>query len=91
MTKENMAEIINHYGKNAQKMKAIEELTELQEVIIKEINGKQVYPKQIQEEIADVHIMLNQLLLIYGISDSSIDAEVDLKVKRTQQRMREGH
>lgn len=87
MTKENLHEIINHYGRTAQKMKAIEELTELQEVIIKEMNGKEVYPKRIQEEIADVHIMLNQLLLIYGISDSAIDAEVGRKMKRTIERM----
>ena len=87
MAKETYKRIVNHYGKNSQKLKAIEELTELEELIIKDVNGKEVYQKAIQEEIADVFVMLNQLLLIYGISDSAIDAEVNRKLKRTIERM----
>lgn len=90
MTKNDVMEIVKHYGKDRQKLKTIEELSELSEIVIKEINGKEIYPKDILGEIADVHIMLNQLILIYGFTDSAVSAEVDMKLKRTQQRMREG-
>lgn len=85
--KNECSRIVNHYGKRTQVLKAVEELTELAEVLIKDMNGKEIYLKQIQEEIADVHIMLNQLLLIYGIKDNAIDAEITRKMKRTLERL----
>lgn len=87
MTKDKYNAILNHYGKDAQKLKAVEELTELAELIIKDVNGKEIYQKAVQEEVADVFIMLNQVLMIYGISQSSINAEVERRIKRTFERM----
>lgn len=80
--------ILSHYGSESQKMKAVEELTELAELLIKDLNGKEVYQKRVQEEIADVHIMLNQMLLAYGIRDSEIKDEINRKIKRTLCRMK---
>lgn len=85
--KENLKRVITYYGKDSQKMKAIELLMDLQGSIVKELNGEEVYPKRIQEGIANVHVMLNELLLIYGISDSAIDAEVGRTMKRKMERM----
>ena len=80
-------QIVDHYGPKAQVQKALEEQIELAEVLIKWLNGKKVDVGDIRTEIADNHIMLNQLLLIFGITDSAIEAEVEMKLKRTLNRM----
>ena len=79
--------IINHYGKEAQVDKALEELIELANVLCRWKKGDPVDIGDIRTEIADNHIMLNQLLIIFGIKDSDIDAEVEMKLKRTLNRM----
>ena len=79
--------IIKHYGKESQVDKALEELIELANVLCKWKKGESVDVGDIRTEIADNHIMLNQLLLIFGISDSAIEAEVEMKLKRTLNRM----
>ena len=79
--------IIKHYGKESQVDKALEELIELANVLCKWKKGEPVDVGDIRTEIADNHIMLNQLLLIFGITDSAIEAEVEMKLKRTLKRM----
>ena len=79
--------IIKHYGKESQVDKALEELIELANVLCKWKKGEPVDVGDIRTEIADNHIMLNQLLLIFGITDSAIEAEVEMKLKRTLNRM----
>jgi NTP pyrophosphatase (non-canonical NTP hydrolase) len=48
---------LNHFGIDAQKIKAIEEMAELTQAICKDTN--------IAEEIADVQILLEQLKIVY--------------------------
>jgi NTP pyrophosphatase (non-canonical NTP hydrolase) len=48
---------LNHFGIDAQKIKAIEEMAELTQAICKDTN--------IAEEIADVSILLEQLKIVY--------------------------
>ena len=59
---------INSYGTGMQKVVAIEELSELQKEICKDLRGHD-NRDAITEEIADVEIMLEQLKLIYGCID----------------------
>ena len=77
-----LMDIINYYGKDHQKMKAIEELSEL----IKAICKNDV--ENIKEEIADVYIMLSQLRIIYRLDDKIIEKIEDEKIKRTIDRMK---
>ena len=79
--------ILEYYGDEHQKLKAAEELSELETVLLQNIN-KGVYCKeQIAEEIADVYIMLKQLTLIYGIEDYKLSVMVDFKLNRQLERI----
>lgn len=90
--------IINVFGKEAQKNKAVEELIELAELIIKENNGRLDYDTnlniekiridQIAEEIADVYIMLDQVKEIYGINNEEVERKVAVKLERIMKYVR---
>lgn len=76
-----LIDIIDYYGEDKQKTKAIEEMSEL----IKAICKNDV--ENIEEEIADVSIMLSQLQIMYGFSDWDIEKIKKEKIYRTIERM----
>lgn len=84
--KEQLQEIINHYGSDHQKDKLFEEIAELQKEVCKEKDGKGDI-QHIAEELADVNIMLQQMQLIYGITDEQIENAVQDKIERTIDRI----
>jgi len=76
---------VDHFGVEHQKRKAIEELGEL----ICELSREQDHRtnrEHIQEELADVIIMCEQLRLIYGGKET--DAWIDRKLERLWGMMR---
>lgn len=75
--------IFNQYGEEEQALKSIEELAELQRAIVR----KDL--RNMEEEIADVFIMLNQLLLFQGINKEAVLDLVDYKLKRQIERIKE--
>lgn len=56
---------INTFGQAIQKVVAMEEMAELIQAISKSIRDKE---HNVEEEIADVQIMLNQLKIMYDMS-----------------------
>ena len=73
--------IADHYGKEHQTIKAMEELAELIQALAKgDIEN-------IKEEIADVRVMLEQLEYLYGISDDEITSRMCAKLCRQLERM----
>lgn len=74
------------YGKEHQVMIAIEEMSELVKELSKEYRGYENI-EAIIEEMADVYICLEQLQIIFGISDSDLDTEIDKKMNRNMKRM----
>ena len=80
------------YGYPAQVDMAIEEMSELTKALCKErrtmlMPGKHAEAHaNVIEEIADVAIMLAQLLLIFD-RDNEIQKEVDYKIDRLEQRL----
>ena len=84
--KEQLQEIINHYGAYQQKDKLFEEMAELQKEVCKEKDCKGDI-QHIAEELADVNIMLQQMQLIYGITDEQIKQIVQDKIERTLDRI----
>lgn len=60
-------EALETWGGTAQMLVAVEEMSELQKEILKNVNRKKDNRAQIIEETADVLIMLEQLQLYYGI------------------------
>lgn len=88
MIKDLARQILQHYGIMHQKSKAIEELAELIVALQKDIlEGKEQHSRAVLEEIADVHIMLTQLL--DDESDkTTISFIVDKKLKRQIRRIK---
>ena len=81
-----MAEIIGYYGHESQKMMLLEEMAELQKEICKDMRGK---PNQnaITEEVADVLIMLEQIQMMYHISETKLHAITNDKLYRQLRRI----
>ena len=77
-----LRKIIKYWGEDKQKIKAIEELSELQKELCKNLLN-QIDDKKLEEEISDVQIMLNQLMIMHGISKNDIEYHMNLKIKRT--------
>ena len=88
MIKEQARQILQHYGMQHQKAKTIEELAELIVALQKDIlGGKEQHSRAVLEEIADVHIMLTQLL--DDESDkTTVSLIADKKLKRQMRRIK---
>lgn len=88
MNKNLARQILQYYGIMHQKAKAIEELAELIVALQKDIlAGKESHSRAVLEEIADVHIMLTQLL--DDESDkTTVSLIVDKKLKRQMRRIK---
>jgi len=101
-TKEQLLEIINHYGINEQQKYIHSEYFELDEAIIetrelmRNLEGKspkvieptiKPYIVHISEEIADVMVMLKQIQYYFNIKDEDIEGMMDFKIKRQLNRI----
>ena len=73
---------INTYGNASQKIKAIEEMGELIQAISKSLLDNE---NNVEEEIADVEIMLTQLKIMYNLSD--IENWRNYKLNRLKERV----
>ena len=65
---------------------AIEEMSELTKEICKDFRGK-LNRENLIEEMADVLIMLDQMLLMYKISGDEIQRMRERKIERLKERM----
>ena len=77
--------LINKFG-GKQMVVAIEELSELQKELCKAIRGKEV-KENIIEEIADVSIMLCQIMIYFEIEEADVIKVMDEKIQRTMNRL----
>ncbi len=75
--KSKIRQIINHYGNDHQRMKAVEELTELAAAVARGEDRS-----NIAEETADVIIMLEQIMQIFDIVQEEIEVIIDYKINR---------
>lgn len=73
--------VLKHYGEEAQALKTIEELAELQRAIARQDL------ENIEEEIADVLIMVLQLLFFEGIRINKVFELVTYKMDRQLKRI----
>ena len=91
--REKLIQIISHFGLKNQTKKLAEETYELQEAIF-EAKGYPVDPickEHIAEEIADVCVLLNQIIEYFALDGCHIDELIDKKVDRTIDRIKEGY
>lgn len=78
---------IDTYGVRSQKLMAIEEMSELTKEICKDFRGL-LDREHLIEEMADVTIMLDQMLLIYKISGEEVGLMRIKKVERLKERLK---
>ena len=81
-----LKEAIETYGAEAQLNMAIEELSEL----IKEVCKHKRYANNraaIMEEMADCYIMLEQMKMIFGLSEEDIEKQMTKKINRLSMRL----
>lgn len=81
-----MAEIISYYGHESQKMMLLEEMSELQKEICKDMRYNPDL-EAITEEVADVLIMLEQIQMMYRISETKLHAITNEKLHRQLRRI----
>ena len=74
--------IIEHYGEDNQKIKAIAELNDLAELLIKDMKKHKCSRNKALNEIADVKILLEQILIMYGISGKEIHNREFMKLHK---------
>jgi len=86
--KTTLKQAINYFGSINQKIKAIEEFSELTKELCKGINkiGKPNY--DLIDEIADCEIMLEQIKMIYKCHDQ-VEGHKETKIVRLFNRMNE--
>lgn len=77
---------ITHYGDVAQVLKAVEEMSELIKVLVKDMKMEES-KDQLIDELADVSIMCEQLRMIYGVNNE-VNVRMNYKLKRLLRRMR---
>lgn len=76
--------IFNTYGKSHQVSKLLEEVGEFIETVINEDKENMV------QEMADCMVMLKQFQYYYGITDEEIINNMQFKIKRQLERIKEG-
>jgi NTP pyrophosphatase (non-canonical NTP hydrolase) len=85
--------IADHYGEEHQMLKAVEEMAELTQAIIKTVHGDTSHEWDYPSELADTLIMVEQLRYLYdnsdGVYDGRVERFIDAKLSRQLKRMEE--
>ena len=94
--KEDLLKIINHYGILPQLKYFQSEIFELNEAVICAENNRyigicrepsEISINHVEEEIADVLVMLKQIQYFYKIKDENIDKTMKYKIERQLDRI----
>ena len=84
-----ISDIVNHYNKEQQVMQSVEEMSELTKELIKNINRGKDNKEEIKGEIADVMIMMAQLIKIYELDEDEVIEEMQRKLDRQINRIKQ--
>jgi uncharacterized protein YabN with tetrapyrrole methylase and pyrophosphatase domain len=74
-------EMIDMYGVEQQKLKCLEEMSELSKELLKNIQGKD-NDNLVIDEVKDVYITLEVMKYLYNITDEDIRANTEHKIQR---------
>lgn len=86
---EAIGEIAEHYGAKAQTLQLCEECGELIQAVSKLTRGvNEIRILSLVEEIADVRIMMSQMMQFYGIPETEIALLVEKKLERQLERIK---
>jgi len=81
-TRKSYEQAIKLWTKEFQIMMLVEEFSELFKAINKRIRGKTFHQEDIMEEIADVQIMLEQMIVLFNIDEVELRASYMLKLDK---------
>jgi NTP pyrophosphatase (non-canonical NTP hydrolase) len=85
-----LIDIFNYFGYETQRRKLIEEVNEfLDEILLFEKGIGDI--KKIEEEFADIDLLLTQFKLVYDLDGYEIENTVENKLYRTKERIRAGY
>ena len=87
MDENKIHEILKAYTKEQQTIKAIEELGELQVELARILNN-QGNVSNMFTELADVFIMITQIIVLYDVDTEQLDKEIAFKLDRQIKRIR---
>ena len=83
---EKLLRIFNHYGRRKQRLKAIEELSELQRALARwDLYSVDDNYRNVIEEMADVIVMIRQLY--FAVDRHEVERVVSEKIERTLKRI----
>ncbi len=77
---------IDVWGKHAQLLTLLEEISELQKEILKNINRGKENLNELIDETADVEIMLEQLKYIFDI-EQAVEERIPVKLEKVRRRL----
>jgi hypothetical protein len=77
---------LSTWGKTAQICMVFEEMAELQKELCKNLRGRENTP-EILDEIADVTILIEQMKILFGISDEILQERIQYKLTRIVTRL----
>ena len=77
---------IDVWGKHAQLLTLLEEMSELQKEILKNINRGKENLNELIDETADVEIMLEQLKYIFDI-EQAVEEKIPVKLEKVRRRL----
>ena len=84
--------ILRHYGSSLQRLKAMEELSELllalARISLNEERGSERHAN-LMEEMADVEVMMAQMRMVFDIDAEEISRIANKKIDRTLKRIQE--
>lgn len=89
MTNSTLRRALDTYGAEKQTMMAFEEMAELQKELCKNLRGRD-NRANIAEELADVKIMLAQMIMLHDCADL-VDEYVAIKLDRLNKRLEAGN
>ena len=83
--------IAEHYGPSTQEFQAVSEIMELGQVLTRRPGQRKAdWKGKLLDEMADVTIMIQQLRLLYDISDEDFEKKVVEKLDRQLDRIKNG-
>lgn len=83
-------EIADNFGLEKQKLKLIEELSELTRALAMDIAKGINISEDTLSEIADVNVLINQILYLSNSKDK-LKQQIEFKLERTIKRIKEGY
>lgn len=79
---ETLFQALQQFGFNRQVLVAVEELSELQKELLKNVNRDQNNRDHVKEELVDVLIILRELVLLYDFSEKELNTVATEKMER---------